>query len=65
MTSLFREGTFGHREVAEASSISRMIEGEERALDVAMVVFSSTRQETNDQWALYDGYANDCDPSPL
>ena len=43
------------REVEAAYAISRRIEAEERALDCASVVFTSTRQEVKEQWGLYDG----------
>ena len=35
--------------------ISRRIEAEERALDAAAAVFTSTGQEVAEQWGLYDG----------
>ena len=37
--------------------ISRRIEAEERALENAMMVFTSTQQEVDEQWGLYDSYA--------
>ena len=36
--------------------ISRRIEAEERALDAALMVITSTQQEVDLQWGLYDGY---------
>jgi hypothetical protein len=30
-------------------------QGEERAIDAALMVFTSTHQEVKDQWGLYDG----------
>lgn len=42
-------------EIEATYAISRRIEGEERALDAAMMVFTSTQQEVKDQWGLYDG----------
>jgi hypothetical protein len=35
--------------------IGRRIEGEERGLDSALCVFTSTPQEVKEQWGLYDG----------
>ena len=37
-------------------SIGRRIEAEERALDEAVMVITSTQQEIHDQWGLYHGY---------
>ena len=37
--------------------ISRRIEAEERALENAMVVFTSTQEEVEKQWGLYDACA--------
>jgi hypothetical protein len=34
----------------------RRIEGEELALDAAELVITSTRQEIDEQWGLYDGF---------
>ena len=43
------------REIEAAYAMSRRVEAEERALDAACLVFTSTRQEVADQWGLYDG----------
>jgi hypothetical protein len=48
-------GTISRREIEATYAITRRIEGEERALDAAALVFTSTRQEIKDQWGLYDG----------
>ena len=40
----------------ETYRISRRIEAEERALDAALMVITSTQQEVDLQWGLYDGY---------
>ena len=37
--------------------ISRRIEAEERALENAMMVFTSTQQEIDEQWGLYESWA--------
>lgn len=42
--------------VEKTYHISRRIEGEERALDEAIMVLTSTQQEINQQWGLYNGY---------
>lgn len=42
-------------EIEAGYAISRRIEAEERALDAALLVFTSTQQEVKDQWGLYDG----------
>jgi sucrose-phosphate synthase len=43
-------------EVERQYAISRRIEAEERGLDHASIVFTSTEQEIVDQWGLYDGF---------
>ena len=48
-------GTMSRKEIEASYAISRRIEGEERALDAAVMVFTSTLQEVKDQWGLYDG----------
>jgi sucrose-phosphate synthase len=42
-------------EIEAGYRIARRIEAEERALDAAVLVFTSTQQEIKDQWGLYDG----------
>eukprot|EP01026_Neomeris_dumetosa_P042802 TRINITY_DN3573_c0_g1_i5.p1 TRINITY_DN3573_c0_g1~~TRINITY_DN3573_c0_g1_i5.p1 ORF type:complete len:1098 (-),score=219.39 TRINITY_DN3573_c0_g1_i5:655-3948(-) len=44
------------KDIEEKYAISRRIEGEERALDAAVMTFTSTQQEVDMQWGLYDGY---------
>jgi len=53
---LLKSGTMSRKEIEASYAISRRIEGEERALDAAVMVFTSTLQEVKDQWGLYDGY---------
>jgi len=53
---LMSSGTMTRGEVEATYSISRRIEAEERSLDVATMVFTSTQQEIDEQWGLYDGY---------
>jgi hypothetical protein len=43
-------------EVEEAYAIGRRIEAEERGLDSAVMVLTSTLQEVDQQWGLYDGW---------
>ena len=43
-------------EVEASYRISRRIEAEERALESAVMVLTSTRQEVDDQWGLYHAY---------
>ncbi|GMH42505.1 hypothetical protein BSKO_10424 [Bryopsis sp. KO-2023] len=56
LDDLLKAGSLTRREAEEAYNISRRIEGEERALDVAAVVISSSQEEIDDKWTLYDGY---------
>lgn len=52
-------GTTTRKQIEETYAISRRIEGEERALDAALMVITSTEQEVEQQWGLYDGYEGD------
>ena len=45
-------GAMTRAEIEEAYAIGRRIEAEERCLDNAMLVFTSTRQEVDEQWGL-------------
>ena len=40
------------REIEDLYAIGRRIEAEERCLDNALMVFTSTRQEIEEQWGL-------------
>jgi sucrose-phosphate synthase len=53
---LLSSGTMTRAEIEATYAISRRIEAEERCLDVAAMVFTSTQQEVDEQWGLYDGY---------
>lgn len=53
---LLASGAMTRTEIEEAYAISRRIEAEERCLDNALMVFTSTKQEVDEQWGLYDGY---------
>jgi hypothetical protein len=53
---LKRQGAMTAEAIEETYKISRRIEGEERSLDAALMVITSTQQEVDLQWGLYDGY---------
>lgn len=59
MAATCRAGTTSRKQIEETYAITRRIEGEERALDGAMMVITSTQQEVDEQWGLYDGYRQD------
>ena len=56
---LLSSGGMTRNEIEMTYKISRRIEAEERCLDVATLVFTSTQQEVDEQWGLYDGYTVD------
>ena len=64
-------GNVSRAEIEQTYAISRRIEGEERSLDCATMVLTSTQQEIDEQWGLYDGCAPEvfqcqsCGDSPL
>ena len=45
------------KEIEDNYAISRRIEAEERAMETATMVLTSTQQEIDEQWGLYDGCA--------
>jgi len=53
---LLNSASMTRTEIETTYAISRRIEAEERSLDVASLVFTSTQQEIEEQWGLYDGY---------
>ncbi|KAH7619458.1 putative sucrose-phosphate synthase 1 [Nannochloris sp. 'desiccata'] len=53
---LLNSASMTRAEIEMTYAISRRIEAEERSLDVASLVFTSTQQEIEEQWGLYDGY---------
>ncbi|KAI8109061.1 hypothetical protein M9435_005477 [Picochlorum sp. BPE23] len=53
---LLSSGGLNRSEIEASYNISRRIEAEERCLDVATMVFTSTQQEVDEQWGLYNGY---------
>eukprot|EP01025_Chloroclados_australasicus_P020334 TRINITY_DN2143_c0_g2_i1.p1 TRINITY_DN2143_c0_g2~~TRINITY_DN2143_c0_g2_i1.p1 ORF type:complete len:1092 (+),score=166.59 TRINITY_DN2143_c0_g2_i1:189-3464(+) len=52
---LYKMG-MAQKDIEDVYQIARRIEGEERALDAALMTFTSTQQEVDMQWGLYDGY---------
>ena len=53
---LLKSDTCTLAEIEKKYKISRRIEAEERGLDIAEVLITSTRQEIEEQWELYDGF---------
>lgn len=53
---LLASGTVSKAEIESTYKISRRVEAEERALESAIMVFTSTKQEIDEQWGLYDGW---------
>lgn len=54
-SALSYAGSMTKKEIEETYAISRRIEAEERALETATMVLTSTQQEIDEQWGLYDG----------
>ena len=54
---LLASGTMNKAEVEATYRISRRVEAEERCLEAAVTVFTSTQQEVDDQWGLYHAYS--------
>ena len=56
-------GTISRGEIEKTYKISRRVEAEERGLDSAVMVFTSTQQEIDEQWGLYEGCGSpvECD----
>lgn len=52
---LLQSGLLTKRDIENKYNISRRIEAEERILDNAALIFSSTQQEVQEQWGLYNG----------
>nr|XP_043607606.1 probable sucrose-phosphate synthase 4 [Erigeron canadensis] len=53
---LLKQGRLTKEDINSTYKIMRRIEGEELALDCAEMVVTSTRQEIEEQWGLYDGF---------
>ncbi|GFY95144.1 sucrose-phosphate synthase family protein [Actinidia rufa] len=53
---LLKQGRLSREDINSAYKIMRRIEAEELGLDAAEMVVTSTRQEIEEQWGLYDGF---------
>ncbi|KAK1274724.1 putative sucrose-phosphate synthase 4 [Acorus gramineus] len=53
---LLKQGRLSKEDINATYKIMRRIEGEEFGLDAAEMVVTSTRQEIEEQWGLYDGF---------
>ena len=53
---LLASGGVTMNQIETTYNISRRIEAEERCLDLSSMVFTSTQQEVDEQWGLYNGY---------
>lgn len=56
LEQLLKQGRQSREEVNATYRIMRRIEAEELSLDASDVVITSTRQEIEEQWRLYDGF---------
>ncbi|KAG9448480.1 hypothetical protein H6P81_008445 [Aristolochia fimbriata] len=56
LEQLLRQGRQSRDEINSMYKIMRRIEAEELALDSSEIVVTSTRQEIEEQWRLYDGF---------
>jgi sucrose-phosphate synthase len=56
LEQLLKQGRMSKEEIDSTYKIMRRIEGEELALDASELVITSTRQEIDEQWGLYDGF---------
>ncbi|RWW41639.1 hypothetical protein BHE74_00052878 [Ensete ventricosum] len=56
LEQLLKQGRVSREDINSTYRIMRRIEGEEVALDAAEMVVTSTRQEIEEQWGLYDGF---------
>ncbi|KAK7856065.1 putative sucrose-phosphate synthase 4 [Quercus suber] len=53
---LLKQGRLSRGDINSTYKIMRRIEAEELSLDAAEMVVTSTRQEIEEQWGLYDGF---------
>ncbi|RVW74974.1 putative sucrose-phosphate synthase 4 [Vitis vinifera] len=53
---LLKQGRLSREDINSTYKIMRRIEAEELGLDAAEMVVTSTRQEIEEQWGLYDGF---------
>jgi sucrose-phosphate synthase len=56
LEQLLKQGRLSRDEINTTYKIMRRIEAEELALDGSEIVITSTRQEIEEQWRLYDGF---------
>ncbi|CAN1334356.1 Probable sucrose-phosphate synthase 3 [Linum perenne] len=56
LEQLLKQGRQSKEDINSTYKIMRRIEGEELALDAAELVITSTKQEIEEQWGLYDGF---------
>ncbi|KAL6974104.1 putative protein serine/threonine kinase, partial [Sarracenia purpurea var. burkii] len=56
LEQLLRQGRLSKDEINTTYKIMRRIEAEELSLDASEIVITSTRQEVDEQWRLYDGF---------
>lgn len=56
LEQLLKQGRQSREEINSTFKIMRRIEAEEMSLDVSEVIITSTRQEIEEQWRLYDGF---------
>ncbi|KAG5537502.1 hypothetical protein RHGRI_024813 [Rhododendron griersonianum] len=56
LEQLLRQGRLSKDEINATYKIMHRIEAEELALDASEIVITSTRQEIEEQWRLYDGF---------
>ncbi|KAL3844021.1 hypothetical protein ACJIZ3_001424 [Penstemon smallii] len=56
LEQLLKQGRQTREEINSTYKIMRRIEAEEISLDVSEVIITSTRQEIEEQWRLYDGF---------
>ncbi|XVF88310.1 hypothetical protein PTKIN_Ptkin19aG0039600 [Pterospermum kingtungense] len=56
LEQLLKQGRLSRDEINTTYKIMRRIEAEELSLDSSEIVITSTRQEIDEQWRLYDGF---------
>ncbi|KAK8655005.1 hypothetical protein V6N13_107597 [Hibiscus sabdariffa] len=56
LDQLLKQGRLSRDEINTTYKIMRRIEAEELSLDASEIVITSTRQEIDEQWRLYDGF---------
>ncbi|KAJ4758091.1 Sucrose phosphate synthase [Rhynchospora pubera] len=56
LEQLLRQGRQSREEINSMYKIMRRIEAEELSLDASEIIITSTKQEVEEQWNLYDGF---------